>query len=237
MQISQIYPIGHLLLAISDLVLLGWSIRLWRQSNNLAIILVQIVLASLVYDNTVLFAGSFLQPGELLLYLNKIRFLVHYLSLPLLIVVGVNLAYRAGATWATPMIQSLSWVLAICLGILDVIRRYIGTTLELTKFTGIVRYTDPNLGIPIITIAITFFMLLIGIGIFVRSQRKLPWLFAGTLVAFLGNALPQSQFGTLPSTLSEFLMILSLMVTESNVSVSPTPSFSLDSTNLLANKV
>ncbi len=228
MQISQIYQLGHLLLAIAELVLVGWSIRLWRQSNNLAIILLQIVLASLIYDNFVLAAGALLGTGELLMYLNKIRFLVHYLFLPLLIVVGVDLANRAGAAWATPLTQRLSWVLAFCLGILDVLNQYVGLTLEQTSFAGMIRYTGSNIGIPIITIAVSFFVLLIGIGIRVRSKGKLPWLFIGTLVAFLGNALPSSVFGSLPASLSEFLMTLSLLVTQSYMSISPS--------NELANK-
>ncbi|MEO1427789.1 MAG: hypothetical protein AAFV71_01735 [Cyanobacteria bacterium J06633_8] len=220
MQISQIYPQGHLLLAIAELVLIAWSITLWRKSNNFAIILVQIVLVCIFYDNIVLFAGSLIEPGDLLLYLNKIRFLVHYIFLPLLIVVGVDLANRAGAGWATTMTKSLSWVLAISLGVLDVIRRYIGSTFEPKYFAGITRYYSPNV-FPITTIAVTIFMVLIGIGILIRSRGKLPWLFIGTLGAFLGNALPASNFGTLPASLSEFVMILSLLVTERDVSVSP----------------
>ncbi len=238
MQITQIYPLGHLILAIAELVLIGWSISLWRKSNNIPIILVQIVLVSMFYDNIVLFAGSLLEPGDLLLYINKIRFLVHYLFLPLLIVVGVDLANRAGAVWATKMMKRFSWVLAIYLGVLDVIRRCIGSTFEPKYFAGITRYYSPN-ALPIITIAVTFFMVLIGIGILVRSRGKLPWLFIGTLAAFLGNALSTNNFGTLPASLSEFVMILSLLVTERDVSVSPQSKsfFCLQSKDVVADKV
>lgn len=221
MYMYQIYQLRHVLLCIVELILVGWSIRLWRQSNKLAIIILQIVLASLVYDNFVLAIGALLGPGELLMYLNKIRFLVHYISLPFLIVVGVDLVRSAGAAWATPLTQRLSWVLAFCLAILDVLNRYVGMKLELTSSGGIVRYTALNVGIPIITIAVSVFILLIGIGIQVRSRGKLPWLFIGALVALLGNALPQSLFGTLPASSSEFMLILSLLVTERYTSASP----------------
>jgi hypothetical protein len=221
MQLAEIYHFGHLLLAIAELLLVGWSVRLWEKFNNLAIILLLIILTSIIYDNVVLVSSNWLGDGELLMYLNKIRFFVHYLFLPLLIVVGVDLASRAGALWANSLVQRLSWVLAIFLGILDIVIRYTHLTLKSTTFAGITRYTDPNLGIPIVTIAVNFFMLLIGIGILVRSKGKLPWLFAGTLVAFLGNSLPSCKFGTLPASLSEFLMILSLLVTEYYMSIAP----------------
>ena len=236
MQLSQIYPQGHLLLAIAELMLIIWSISLYRQSNNLAIILSIIVLVCTAYDNIVLFAGSLLEPGDLLLYLNKIRFFIHYLFLPLLIVVGVDLANRARAVWATSMIKRLSWVLAIFLGILDVIRRYVGATFKAEYFAGITRYYSPNV-LPIITIAVSFFMVLIGIGILIRSRGQLPWLFIGTLIAFLGNGLPTSNFGTLPASLSEFVMILSLLVTERDVSVSPKSLFDRGSRDLVTDKV
>jgi hypothetical protein len=236
MQILQIYPQGHLLLAIAELVLIFWSISLWRKSNNLAIILSLIVLVSTAYDNIVLFAGSLLEPGDLLLYLNKIRFLVHYLFLPLLIVVGVDLANRAGAVWATTITKRLSWVLAISLGVLDVIRRYVGTTFEPEYFAGITRYYSPNI-VPVTTIAVTIFMVLIGTGILIRSRGKLSWLFIGTLAAFLGNVPFLSNFGTLPASLSEFVMILSLLVTERDVSFSPESFFAGNSRDLVTDKV
>ncbi|MBV6627771.1 MAG: hypothetical protein KI793_33425 [Rivularia sp. (in: Bacteria)] len=232
MQIIQIYPQGHLLLAIAELLLIFWSISLWHKSNNLAIILSLIVLVSIGYDNVVLFAGSLLEPGDLLLYLNKIRFLIHYLFLPLLIVVGVDLANRARAAWATTIIKRLSWVLAISLGVLDVLRRYVGSTFEPEYFAGITSYYSPNV-FPVTTIAVTIFMVLIGVGILIRSRGKLPWLFIGTLAAFLGNALPASSFGTLPASLSEFVMILSLLVTERDVTFAPESFFVVDSGNLV----
>ena len=236
MQIPQIYPQGHLLLAIAELVLIFWSISLYRKSNNLAIILSLIVLVCTAYDNVVLFAGSLLEPGDLLLYLNKIRFLIHYLFLPLLIVVGVDLANRARAVWATAIIKRLSWILAISLGVLDVIRRYVGATFEPKYFAGITRYYSPNV-FPIITIAVTVFMVLICIGILIRFRGILPWLFMGTLAALVGNALSHSNPGTLPASLSEFIMILSLLVTEYHVSVSPESFSAVGSRDLVTNKV
>ena len=121
------------------------------------------------------------------------------------------------------MTKRLSWILAIYLGILDIIRRYVGATFEPKYFAGITRYYSPNLvpPFPIITIAVTIFMVLIGIG---------------TLIAFLGNGLSTDNFGTLPASCSEFVMILSLLVTERYVSLAPESFFAVGSGDLITDK-
>jgi hypothetical protein len=80
-------------------------------------------------------------------------------------------------------------------------------------------------------------MVLIGTGILIRSRGKLSWLFIGTLAAFLGNVPFLSNFGTLPASLSEFVMILSLLVTERDVSFSPESFFAGNSRDLVTDKV
>ncbi|ELS03309.1 Protein of unknown function (DUF1350) [Xenococcus sp. PCC 7305] len=212
--ISQLYPLGHLLLAIAELFLIGWSIRLWLQSNSLAMIVLPVILISLSYDNLVLASGTLLGEGQLLQLLSQIRFLVHYLCLPFLIVVGFELANRAGAGWAIPIVRISAWILALGLGITDILTRYIGLELQPVYFAGMLRYTAKQTSPPIITIVVTIVVLLIGLGFWIRTKGKWSWLFFGTLVALIGNALPISQFGTLIGSTSEFLMTLALLFTE-----------------------
>ena len=211
--VSQLYPLGHFILAIAELFLIGWSIRLWLQSNSIAMIVLPIILISIAYDNLVLASGTLIGSGELLQFLSQIRFLVHYLTLPFLIVVGVELANRAGAGWAIPLTRWLGWILAIALGIADILTRYVGLELQPVYFAGVLRYTTQVGGLPIVTIAVTLFVLLIGIGFWVRTKAW-SWLFFGTLIGLLGNALPISQFGTLPGSGAEFIMTLFLLLTE-----------------------
>jgi|GEM_PF-319531 len=212
--ISQLYPLGHFLLAIAELFLIGWSIRLWLQSNSLAMVVLPIILISLSFDNLVLAGGTLIGEGDLLELLSQIRFLVHYLFLPFLIVVGIELANRAGAGWAIPIVRIFAWLLALGLGITDIVTRYIGLELKPVYFTGMLRYTTEQTTPPIITIIVTIFVLLIGLGFWIRTKGKWSWLFFGTLVALIGNALPISQFGTLIGSSSEFLMTVALLFTE-----------------------
>ncbi|MBD2524732.1 hypothetical protein [Nostoc sp. FACHB-133] len=210
---SIIYLLTHLSLALIEWVLIGWAIRLWRQSTSFAMMVLPIVLLSISYDNLILSIGSLIGAGELLKTLSMLRFLLHYLVVPLFIVIGVELAHRAGAGWANRVVRILSAILALGLATIDIATHYIGLELVPIEFAGILRYHVANLsGPPIITIVVNIFVLLIGIGIWFRL--KLPWLFLGTLLSFFGNALPSDIVGTLAGSASEFVMAIGLLLTE-----------------------
>ncbi|GAA6621769.1 hypothetical protein [Scytonema sp. NUACC26] len=212
-----IYPLAYISLTLTEWVLVGWSIRLWQQSTSLATIVLPIVLASLSYDNLILSIGSLIGEGEVLKTLSMVRFLLHYLVVPLFIVIGVELAHRAGASWANNVVRVLSWVIALGLAAIDVSTNYIGLELVPVQFAGILRYRVANLsGVPIITIVVNLFVLLISIGIWIRL--KWSWLFVGTLISLVGNAIPSSLVGTLAGSASEFLMAISLLLTEERLS-------------------
>ena len=218
----QIYPLSHLLIAICELLLAVWSIRLWFKSKSVAVIVLLILLLGISYDNLLLATGRLIGSGELLKSLSQVRFLVHHLVVPFLIVVGVELAHRMGAVWANNFTRSLAWLLSISLGFIDIFNRYIDTELEPIYFAGVLRYTASFTGgLPIITIAVTLFVLLIGIGIWIRSGRVWYWLFVGTLIALVVNAFPLSLVGTLPGSLAEFFMTLSLLLTERYIQRNP----------------
>ncbi|MBE8998887.1 hypothetical protein IQ274_11870 [Nostoc sp. LEGE 12447] len=210
---SIIYPLTHLSLALIEWVLIGRAIRLWQQSTSFAMIVLPIVLLSISYDNLILSIGSFIGAGELLKTLSMLRFLLHYLVVPLFIVIGVELAHRGGAGWANGVMRVLSAIVALGLAAIDIATHYIGLELVPIEFAGILRYHVANLsGPPIITIVVNIFVLLIGIGIWFRL--KWPWLFLGTLVSFFGNALPSDVVGTLAGSASEFVMAIGLLLTE-----------------------
>ncbi|AFZ38290.1 hypothetical protein Sta7437_4859 (plasmid) [Stanieria cyanosphaera PCC 7437] len=216
--ILQIYPLGHLLVGFAELFLVGWSIRLWLQSKSVAMIVLPVILLGIGYDNLLLATGTLVGERELLKSLSQVRFLVHHLFVPFLIVVVVELAHRTEAVWANNFTRSLAWIISLSLGVIDIFNRYIGADLEPIYFAGVLRYTaSPIKGLPIIAIAVTFFLLLISIGIWIRSEGRWFWLFVGTLVALGGNALPLSTVGTLPGSLSEFVMTLTLVLTEQYV--------------------
>lgn len=216
----HLYPFFHLLIALIEWGLIGWAVFVWRQSNSVAMIVLPILLASTSYDNLVLALGSFFGEGELLKALSMARFLLHYVVVPLFIVVGVELAHRAGASWATKLTRILSWLIAFGLATIDVITKYRGIELAPVEFAGVLRYSiaQPS-GPPIITIIVNFFVLAIGIGIWIRLEW--PWLFVGSLLGIVGNAIPIAFVGTLAGSTSEFILAISLLLTEQRTQFFP----------------
>jgi hypothetical protein len=210
----SIYACGHGILFLLEWFLLGWSIRLWRKSRSVAMIVLPILLASVSYDNLILLAGSLIREGELLKNLSLVRFFLHYISVPLFIVIGVELAYRAKASWANSVwARGFSWILALSLSIIDIITNYLPLNLIPVRSFGVLRYVDSHVGkLPIITIAVNIFILLIGIGIWYRLKWSV--LFWGAVIAFAGNAVPSSLVGTIIASFSEFAIAISLLLTE-----------------------
>ncbi len=211
--LENIYPLGHLIVAIVELILLLFAYPFFRLSKNWAMTVLPIVLVSSIYDNLILFSGKFIGQGELLENLSQIRYLLHYLIVPLFIVVAIELASASEAKWANKFVRVASWLLAFGLAGFDVIKNFLGLELKPETFAGVFRYVAVNAPIPIITIIINVFVLLVGIGIWVRTKNWF-WLFIGALVSLLGNALPTAQVGTLPGSISECILALSLLLTQ-----------------------
>ncbi|MDY7003164.1 MAG: hypothetical protein SWX82_04135 [Cyanobacteriota bacterium] len=211
--LEKIYPVGHLIVAIVELILLLFAYPFFRISKNWAMIVLPIVLISSIYDNLILFSGKFIGQGELLENLSQIRYLLHYLILPLFIIVAIELAFASGAQWANKFVRVSSWLLAFGLAGYDVIKNFFGLELKPETFAGVLRYVPVDGKIPIITIIINVFVLLIGIGIWVRTKNW-RWLFIGALISLLGNALPSAQVGPLTGDIAECILALSLLLTQ-----------------------
>ncbi|MEM8638569.1 MAG: hypothetical protein AAGG51_07145 [Cyanobacteria bacterium P01_G01_bin.54] len=208
-----LYSLAHLFLATFEWLTIAWAVRLWKKSENrLAIAVLPILLIALSYDNFVIGSGIFIGAGPTLETLNKLRYLLHYLVIPFFLVVGVEIARGAGARWANKFVRVLSWIGAIALAGFDIYNNYLGLQLEPKYFAGILHYVPVNPSLPIVTIAMNVFMLLIGIGVWVRMSWSI--LFVGTLLAFIGNTPPLMALGPLSGSVSEFILAISFLLTE-----------------------
>ncbi|NEQ46584.1 MAG: DUF1350 domain-containing protein [Leptolyngbya sp. SIOISBB] len=210
----QSFVFGHLLLSLAEAALISWALLLWKISRSLAMIVLLILLISLGYDNFILAIGNRLGEGSLLLFLSKIRFLAHILVIPFFFVIGIELANRAGAGWVIPLTRGLAWGVAFGLGILEYFNEFLNLSLVPIEFAGLLRYTADSSSVPIVTIVSNLFLLGISIGFWIRLEGKWPWLFFGTLVALIVNTIPIDKIGTLPGSSSEFILVLSLLLTE-----------------------
>ena len=216
---DHIYPLGHLILGLAELFLIGWALRLVQNSKGLAMLVLPCLLLSTCYDNILLATGRWLGTGDLLYHLSEVRFLLHFFIVPFFIVVGVELANRAGAGWVIPLTRGLAWVLAIGLGLLDYFSQYLSLELVPEQFAGVLRYTNASVsGPPWVTIISNLFLLAIAIGLWIRFEGKWPWLVVASTLGFVGNAIPISQVGTLSGSTAEFILAVGLLFTEQYVS-------------------
>ncbi len=60
------YPLGHLTLALIELVILIFAYPFFRISNNWATIVLPLILVGTIYDNGILWSGQLIGVGNLL---------------------------------------------------------------------------------------------------------------------------------------------------------------------------
>ena len=204
-----LYP----LYTVANLVLATWSISLWQHSHHANILLLMLVVAGMTYDNLIISLGRLINEGVCLKLLNRLRFLLHDLLIPLLVVVAVKLASAAGVVWASqPIVFSGCWTIAFGLIGLGLVTNCKQLELAPITFAGSLRYKPKKSQVPILTILIA---LLVGVaGFYIWHEIQWPWMFLGTLVMFFVNALPTKIFGSLVGSAVDFVFMLALLATQ-----------------------
>ncbi|WP_418037813.1 hypothetical protein [Paenibacillus xylanilyticus] len=186
-----------------------------RQWLNYAIFQI-FVLFSLAYDNGIIAAGRFIGEGELLKGLSSVRFWLHAFATPTLVLVGYYILRSSQVKFSKHIITHIAaWVIAVGLIIYQ-----ISSTLQEVKSLipiqeyGVLRYTSESLaGPPFMVIIVGFLLLLIGIIVLVK--QKWVWLFVGTLLLFVGQALPIPVASTAVTNIFELILMVSIWVTTS----------------------
>ncbi|MBD2534721.1 hypothetical protein H6G97_36750 [Nostoc flagelliforme FACHB-838] len=203
----------HPTYTLANLGLVIWSLNLFRHSDNINTTLLILVLVGMTYDNLIISIGRFIDQGALLELLNRLRFLLHNLFVPLLVVVAVKLASNAGVVWANNSnVYYGCWAIALGLITFGLMSDFVGLELVPITFAGSLRYKPKSCGLPMLPILTA---LLVGvIGFFIWRETNWPWMLVGTLVMFSGNALPPRIFGTLVSSAVDFIFVLTLLATQ-----------------------
>jgi len=204
-----LYPVYTL----ASVGLMIWSFSQFEHSHNINTILLLLVLIGMTYDNLIVSVGRLINEGILLELLNRLRFLLHNLFVPLLVVVAVRLACNASVAWAsTPIVCYGCWAIAFGLIAFGLLIDFQRLELAPTTFAGSLRYKPKSYSVPILTILTA--LLVAVAGFYIWREIQWPWMFLGTLTMFFGNALPTSIFGTLVSSAVDLIFILALVVTE-----------------------
>ncbi len=195
--------------------LLIWAIFLWFRGSSLALAIIFAIIVGLLYDNAVIGYGIYMGESELLLNMNKLRFLIHGVLTPLLILAALNQAKRFGIETAGKRWMQILFIVVALIFIGLGLAEFSNIHMEPVYFSGTLRYVDTNSTPPIpsiVTIVITAVL-----GIVIWRKAKWPWLFAAAAVMFVGSAIPPSIVGPTIGSGAEIVLILGFIFTEKNL--------------------
>jgi hypothetical protein len=184
----------------------------FTENPALSIALLVCILLGMAYDSLIIAIGSFIKEGGLLKFLNQLRYLIHSLFVPLLIVATTELARAAGVPWANHQLIGWSaWLLTLGMMAIGIASNVLGSQLIPRKFAGTLSYKREN--VSHLPAALTTLLVAIA-GIYIWLQSSWSWTFVGTLIVFCGSAVPTRKFGTLISCATEMAFMLALLLTQ-----------------------
>ncbi len=218
---------AYLIIAIVDFGVLLWAARHCLRYRTNGLLFAALPLLLLWYDNAVIGIGSTLGEGELLMNLNTVRFLAHYISLPMTFIAIGAMAREAGFRLA----QRKSVMAAFCLLAVYFITHdlwlFSQSSFYPSCFADTLRYTthiaeytacgpDAEIGagrsIPPIP-AITLTNMLIVFGIFLWRRTGWKWLTLGSLGAMAFFAVPYAQTGGIFGNIGEPIISIVIIAT------------------------
>lgn len=223
--------ISYIAVSVLDFAILIWAARMCLRYRTNGLIFTSLPLTLLWYDNFTVGIGSTVGEGDLLIAMNGVRFVAHYVGLPMTFIGVGALAREAGFGWAKS-----KWVMgAVCVVatffIVDDLWRFYGATLYPSCFADTLRYTtyiaaytacspDAEVGvgtrippIPAITLTVT----LITFGFYLWYKIGWKWLPIGAIVAMAFFAVPYSSTGGIFSNIGEPILAITLLLTATHI--------------------
>jgi len=201
-----------------------WKLRKSSEKRLVGVLILQVVIFSLIYNNLVISVGSLLGEGNLLQSLSLVRFLLHATFTPLLMVTAMEFAVRVEVRWVQSRLSRIViWLAAVSLMGFGVVVEWLLTgDLGLEAFLGTLRYEHLH-GFPPFPAFLTILVVTI-LGVLIWRTLKWPWVLIGGIVMFVGSVIPSDLVGPVVEAGVEVLWIGSLVATEQRLL---TPDYSL----------
>lgn len=208
---------AYLIIAVVDFGVLLWAVRECRRYRTNGLLLATVPLLLLWYDNAVIGIGSTLGEGTLLMNLNTVRFLAHYISLPMTFIAIGAMAREAGFRLARRKSVMAAFCLLAVYFIAHDLWLFSQSGFYPSCFADTLRYTthiaeytacgpDAEIGagrsIPPIP-AITLTNMLIVFGLFLWRRTGWKWLTLGSMGAMVFFAVPYAQTGGIFGNIGE----------------------------------
>jgi hypothetical protein len=223
--------VGFLLIALLDVAVLIWAVGLYRRYRTNGLLYATIPLLLLWYDNAVIALGGTLGEGPLLMGLNTVRFLAHYISLPMTFIALGAMGREAGFDWARTRIAMggfcalATWFIAHDLWLFSQSTFYPSCFADTLRYTTHIKdYTacgpDAVVGAgkaipPIPALTLTAMMVIFGICLWVRIGWK--WLTLGSVGSLALFAAPYSRTGGILGNLGEPIITAVVIATAAHI--------------------
>ena len=174
-----------LLVTLAQLLFLGMSVQRLRRNRSLYTAVATAVILGLVYDNIIIAIGRFIGEGALLSQLSIVRFVIHGLLTPLMIMFAWRMGQGFGLSWGEK--PAVYWGFAGLTAVMVALGSYteiITLTLKPIWDGDILRYThaDPS-GPPIPSIVVI--VVAIVVGAFLWRQKKWWVMCVGAILMFI----------------------------------------------------
>jgi hypothetical protein len=221
------FSAGYLIIAVVDITVLLWALKLWKDSPSTALYLATVPLFLMWFDNVTIGLGSTLGEGDVLKGMNTVRFLAHYICLPVTFIAIGSMARQAGFKWAQPKIVMTAFCLLATYFILHDLWLFSGATFYPSCFADTLRYTthiseftacspeaEIGAGFRVSPIpAITLSNMLILFGIYLWWKIGYKWLFLGALGATAFFAVPFGSTGGIVGNIGEPIISIVILTT------------------------
>jgi hypothetical protein len=221
------FSAGYLIIALVDIGVLLWALKRWKDTPSTALYLATVPLFLMWFDNVTIGLGSTLGEGDVLKGLNTVRFLAHYICLPVTFIAIGSMARQAGFKWAQPKIVMAAFCLLATYFVLHDLWLFSGATFYPSCFADTLRYTthiseftacgpDAEIGAgfrvrPIPAITLSNMLILFGIYLWWKIGYK--WLFLGALGATAFFAVPFGSTGGIVGNIGEPIISIVILTT------------------------
>lgn len=228
------FSLGYLIIAVIDIAVLVWAMKLYKQYPSTALMLATMPLTLMWFDNLTIGLGSTLGEGPLLLGMNTVRFLAHYILLPFSIIAIGSMARQAGFKWAQPKIVMAAFCVLASYFMVHDLWRFYNATFYHSCFADTLRYTthiaqytvcspDDIVGTgqriaPVPAITLNNMMLVFGAYLWWKIGYK--WLFLGVLASTAFFAVPFTSTGGIVGNVGE--PIISIVILMAAVHITKT---------------
>jgi hypothetical protein len=208
-------PFIHALYSLSYLFLFLWGVKLARLNGffTLKNVLLLVTLG-LIYDNLVLAIGRSIGEGTFLKSLNLMRYWIHALLTPSLVLFSWATVWETGLKWLSGKAALIiSMVLTAVLMIVELVQNTLGIVIHPVDKYSILSYEpSASQGPPFMIIGVTITLLFAGLILW--KNLKWKWMAIGVIIMGIGSAVPIPIESDAATNGFELILLISLWFTK-----------------------